>query len=183
MARPRRLDDDELLAQIVSVLEKRSELTPWSLADVAPAAGMSPAGLLKRFGSKTGLLRALTRRWIELIPQGPLPHGPEAEHELRQYVAREFGAHSAAGAVFALSEVLTELEDAELASLLAEGWDRQRRRLAQLLAAMRLPRLHDADAGGTMLLDALHGSLFRSAVDLGDTSPLTTLDTFLEMWK
>ncbi|WP_083389618.1 TetR family transcriptional regulator [Microbacterium hydrocarbonoxydans] len=44
-----------------------------SLQDVAPAAGIGPAGLIKRFGSKVGLLHALTRRWIQLIPHGPLP--------------------------------------------------------------------------------------------------------------
>jgi AcrR family transcriptional regulator len=183
MVRPRRVDDDELLARIVRALEQRADLTPWSLADIAPAAGIGPAGLIKRFGSKAGLLHTLTRRWIELIPQGPLPEGMEAAEELSEYVRREFGAGSAAGAVYALSEVLSELQDPELVALLAEGWRRQAAWLAELLAAMNLPRLFDAEAGGTLLLDALHGSLFRSAVSLGPASPLTTLDRFLEMWR
>lgn len=183
MVRPRRLTDDELLARIVGALEQRADLTPWSLQDVAPAAGIGPAGLIKRFGSKLGLLRALTRRWIELIPHGPLPEGREPEAELREYVSREFGADSAAGAVYALSEVLSELQEPELVALLAEGWRRQAARLAELLAGMDLPHLADAEAGGTLLLDALHGSLFRSAVKLGRTSPLATLEHFLEMWR
>jgi AcrR family transcriptional regulator len=183
MVRPRRLEDDEILARIVAALERRAELTPWSLHDVAPAAGIGPAGLIKRFGSKTGLLRALTRRWIDLIPHGPLPEGTEPEEELREYVSREFGADSAAGAVYALSEVLSELQDPELVALLAEGWGRQAARLGELLAGMDLPELADAEVGGTLLLDALHGSLFRSAVDLGRTSPLMTLERFLEMWR
>lgn len=183
MVRPRRLEDDELLARIVVALEQRADLTPWSLQDVAPAAGIGPAGLIKRFGSKRGILLALTRRWIELIPQGPLPDGTDPGVELREYVSREFGADSAAGAVFALSEVLSELHDPELVALLAEGWGRQAERLAEMLAEMDLPRLPDAEVGGTLLLDALHGSLFRSAVNLGRTTPLTTLEHFLEMWR
>ncbi|MFC7431823.1 MULTISPECIES: TetR/AcrR family transcriptional regulator [unclassified Agrococcus] len=183
MVRPRRLDDDELLARIVASLEERDELTPWSLADVAPAAGMSPAGLVKRFGSKAGLLRALTRRWIERIPQGPLASGEDPAAALTGYVGREFGAGSPAGAVYALSEVLGELQDPELAALLATGWGLQARRLAQLLAALDLPGLEDPAVGGMLLLDALHGSLFRAAVALDETSPLLTLERFLEMWR
>jgi AcrR family transcriptional regulator len=183
MVRPKRLEDDELLARIVEVLEQRAGLTPWSLQDVAPASGISPAGLIKRFGSKTGLLHALTRRWIELIPHGPLPEGREPGVELREYVSREFGAESAAGAVYALSEVLSELQNPDLVALLAQGWSRQAARFAELLAEMDLPNLADAEVGGTLLLDALHGSLFRSAVELGRTSPLITLEHFLEMWK
>lgn len=183
MVRPRRADDDALLARIVEALEQRAELTPWSLADIAPAAGIGPAGLIKRFGSKAGLLHALTRRWIELIPRGPLLDGVDPHAELAAYVAREFGADSAAGAVYALSEVLGELQDPELVTLLAQGWRLQAGRFALLLAAMELPRLTDPEAGGVLLLDALHGSLFRSAVELSDTSPLLTLERFLEMWR
>jgi AcrR family transcriptional regulator len=183
VARPRRLDDDELLARIVTALEQRTEMTMWSLADVAPAAGIGPAGLIKRFGSKAGLLHALTRRWIDLIPAGPLPVAADPEAELWSYVGREFGADTSAGAVFALSEVLGELHDPELVSLLAHGWGRQAAWLAVLLEAMQLPNLPDPQGGGVLLLDALHGSLFRSAVNLGPSSPLFTLKTFLETWK
>jgi AcrR family transcriptional regulator len=182
MVRPRALNDDELLARIVGALEQRTETSAWSLSDVAPAAGMSPAGLIKRFGSKSGLLRALTRRWVESIPQEAPVSGADARVALAEYVAAEFGAESAAGAVFALSEVLDELRDPELAELLAEGWSRQAHRLAVLLDAMDLPRLSDPEVGGLLLLDALHGALFRSAVGSGRASPLFTLDRFLEIW-
>lgn len=183
MVRPRRLQDDELLARIVTALEQRTERTPWSLADVAPAAGIGPAALIKRFGSKAGLLQALTRRWVDLIPDSDPIDGADARSQLRAYVAREFGAESAPGAIHALSEVVGELSDPALAELLAEGWARQARWLGRLLAGMGLPNLHDPVVGGEMLLDALHGSLFRSAVGLEQTSPLITLDRFLEMWK
>jgi len=85
--------------------------------------------------------------------------------------------------VFALSEVVGEFDDPELAALLADGWRRQAALLAGMLSALRLPRLGDADAAGLLLLDALHGSLFRSAVNLGPASSLHTLDRFLEIHR
>ncbi|UNK42598.1 hypothetical protein MNO14_00350 [Luteimonas sp. S4-F44] len=183
MVRPRRLSDDELLTRIVAFLEQRSELTPWSLSDVAPSAGIGPAGLIKRFGSKAGLQRALTQRWIELVPREPLADGDDPAAILAAYVGREFGANSTAGAVYALSEAMSDLQDPALAALLATGWTLQAQRIAYLLESMNLPRLNDPAAGGTMLLDALHGALFRSAVDLDQTAPLLTLERFLEMWR
>ncbi|WZH35598.1 MAG: TetR/AcrR family transcriptional regulator [Microbacterium enclense] len=183
MVRPRRFADEELLARIVTALEQRTELTPWTLAEVAPAAGISPAGLIKRFGSKAGLLQSLVQRWVERASKELLDVSDDAGWALAEYVGREFGASSAAGAVYALSEVLSELEDPALASLLAKGWTLQAQRITQLLQAMDLPRLHDPTVGGMLLLDALHGSLFRSAVGLDNTSPLITLERFLEMWK
>lgn len=183
MPRPRRLPDDELLTRIAASLEQRTEITPWSLADIASAAGIGPAGLIKRFGSKSGLLRALTERWIALIPRDSPTDGESPVAILEEYVAREFGASSVGGAIYALSEVLKELQDPELAALLARGWELQARRLGQLLEAMDLPRLKDSAVGGTLLLDALHGGLFRSAADPDQNWPLITLKRFTEMWK
>jgi hypothetical protein len=68
-------------------------------------------------------------------------------------------------------------------TLLAEGWGRQAAWLAVLLEAMELPSLADPKVGSVLLLDALHGSLFRSAVNPDPSSPLFTLETFLEIWK
>jgi AcrR family transcriptional regulator len=182
MARPRRADDDELLQRIVAALEQRTDTSAWTLSDVAPAAGISPAGLIKRFGSKTGLLRALTRRWVDSIPQR-LPEGADAAVVLEEYVSTQFGARSPDGALFALSEILGELGDPELTVLLAEGWRRQAGWLALLLGDLHLPRLADPESGATLLLDALHGTLFRAAVGSDRTSPRFTLDRFLEVWK
>lgn len=183
MVRPRRSGDAELLTRIVTALEQRESLTAWSLADVSPAAGIGPAGLIKRFGSKAGLLRALTLQWIDQIPSGPLPADIDPEAELRSYVRREFGSASPAGAIFALAEILDELQDEELTTLLAEGWSRQSQWLARLLESIETRGLSDPNACGLMLLDALHGALFRSAVRLEPSSPTFTLDTFLEIWK
>lgn len=182
MVRPRRLENEDLLARITAAVEARAETTAWSLADVAPAAGLSPAGLIKRFGSKTGLLRALTRRWVDGIPEKPAGVGDVLD-QLSSYVSREFGAGSPAGAVFAISEVTGELGDPELAALLAEGWQKQVDLLRRHLDEIPLRRLENSDSGALLLLDALHGSLFRAAANLTPSSPLHTLNTCLELWK
>ncbi|WP_439565543.1 TetR/AcrR family transcriptional regulator [Microcella sp.] len=181
MARPRTLSDDELLDRIDAALSTRADGGPWSLHDVAPAVGLSPAGLLKRFGSKDGLLHALARRWIARIPVAPLGDLP-AERELRAYVAEAFGAPSDAAAVYALGEVLGDLRSPTLTAALHEGWSAQVRYLEQLLEQLPLPRLRDPHGGAMLLLDALHGALFRHAAGLEPTPATDTLDRFLETW-
>src|SRR6266705_415794 len=55
--RPRETSDEEILAAAARVMQRRSpaELT---LADVAREAGVVPATLIQRFGTKRGLLRS-----------------------------------------------------------------------------------------------------------------------------
>lgn len=185
MARPRTLRDDELLDRIDAALSARmAQATSgsWSLHDVGPAVGMSPAGLLKRFGSKDGLLHALARRWIARIPTAPTGEQPPVD-ELRAYVAASFGAPSDAAAVYALGEVLGDLRSPTLTAALREGWAAQARYLEQLLRLLDLSRLHDAHQGALLLLDALHGSLFRHAAALEPTPATATLDRLLETWR
>lgn len=184
MARPRTLSDDELLDRIDAALSERQSHAvpgPWGLQDVAPAAGLSPAGLLKRFGSKNALLHALARRWIARIPTAPLGGRPPLE-ELRTYVADSFGTPSDAAAVYALGEVLGDLRSPTLTAALREGWAAQVHYLEQLLTLLALPRLHDPHLGALLLLDALHGALFRHAAGLEPTPATDTLDRFLEAW-
>ncbi|MBD7951925.1 MULTISPECIES: TetR/AcrR family transcriptional regulator [Oerskovia] len=180
MTRPRTVTDDDLLDRIDRALSNRSTAGPWTLHEVAPAAGISPAGLIKRFGSKADLLHALARRWTDLVPSAP--SGSRPADELRAYVSAEFGAPSAGAAIFALDELLTDLRTPESIALLREGWDKQTRYLEQLLTAMPLPRLADPRRGALLLLDALHGSLYRQGIDLDAAPPTDTLDQLLEAW-
>lgn len=184
MARPRTLSDDELLDRIDAALSARATAAasgPWGLHDVAPAVGLSPAGLLKRFGSKDALLHALARRWSARIPSEPLGERPPVD-ELRAYVAASFGAPSDAAAVYALGEVLGDLRSPTLTAALREGWAAQAHYLEQLLTLLALPRLQDPHLGALLLLDALHGALFRHAAGLEPTPATDTLDRFLEAW-
>lgn len=65
-ARPRSTSDEEILAGAARALARAgADLT---LADVAEESGVSPAGLVQRFGSKQGLLLALAERTASAVP-------------------------------------------------------------------------------------------------------------------
>lgn len=181
MSRPQRASDDELLDRIDAVITQRSSMDPWGLHDVAPAAGISPAGLIKRFGSKEGLLLALTRRWIDRIPD--MPAGTvDALTELREYIEENFAAPTSASAVFGLGELMRDLWSPTSAELLREGWRKQAHYFAVLLACLPLREDIDPRSASLALLDVLHGSLYRLAVDLHPNTPTQTLDALLKGW-
>jgi len=56
--RPRETSDEEILAATARVMQRRSP-TQLTLADVAKEAGVVPATLIQRFGTKRGLLLAV----------------------------------------------------------------------------------------------------------------------------
>lgn len=66
--RPRQTSDEEILAATARVMQRRSP-TQLTLADVAKEAGVVPATLIQRFGTKRGLLLALCRSAPASVPQ------------------------------------------------------------------------------------------------------------------
>ena len=66
--RPRETSDEHILAATGRVMQRRSP-TQLTLADVAKEAGVVPATLIQRFGTKRGLLLALCRTAPESVPQ------------------------------------------------------------------------------------------------------------------
>lgn len=181
MSRPPRSTDAELLDRIDAALSQRTSTEPWGLGDVAPAAGISAAGLIKRFGSKERLLHALTRRWIDTVPSAPVD--PEhALDELRAYGRANFATASSSAAITGLGELMRDLWSPEAVALLREGWDKQARYIESLLARLSLRADLDHRAAALTVLDALHGSLYRQAVSLDPTSPEETIDNLLKEW-
>ncbi|WEK62107.1 MAG: TetR family transcriptional regulator [Candidatus Microbacterium colombiense] len=181
MARPPRSSDAELLDRIVAALAQRTSTEPWKLDEIAPAAGISAAGLIKRFGSKERLLLALSRRWIDGIPRAPID--PErARDELHSYGHAHFATASSSAAIAGLGELMRDLWSPEAAELLREGWTRQAHYLESLLAHLSLRADVDLRAASLLMLDALHGSLYRQAVSLDPTSPESTIDTLVKGW-
>ena len=66
--RPRETSDEHLLAATARVMQHRSP-TQLTLADVAKEAGVVPATLIQRFGTKRGLLLAMCRTAPSAVPQ------------------------------------------------------------------------------------------------------------------
>lgn len=181
MVRPRRAQQDELIDRIAAALSAREQLQPWTLADIAPAAGLSPAGLIRRFGSRNGILEALSRRWIDSIPDGP-DDSVAAEEELRAWVAGRFAAGGPHAVAYGLVNLVDDLVDDRLRGLLAEGWAKEIRYLASLLGQLALAGLDEPARGAEVLFDALHGAMLRHAADLGSSDPSRLLDHLLEVW-
>jgi AcrR family transcriptional regulator len=66
--RPRQTSDAQILAATARVMQRRSP-TQLTLADVAKEAGVVPATLIQRFGTKRGLLLTLCRTAPSAVPQ------------------------------------------------------------------------------------------------------------------
>jgi len=66
--RPRETSDEELLAATARVMQRLSP-TQFTLAEVAHEAGVVPATLIQRFGTKRGLLLALCRTAPGAVPE------------------------------------------------------------------------------------------------------------------
>lgn len=181
MVRPRRDEQDVLLDRIAAALSCRTELQRWTLADVAPAAGLSPAGLVKRFGSRGGILRALSNRWIESIPDGPADPSA-AEEELRTWVAGRFAGEGPRGVAHGLLSLIDDMDDADLRDLLAQGWAKEIRYLTSLIAQLTLPNLRDPAAAAAVLFDALNGAMLRSAAQPDPFAATRTLEHLMEAW-
>jgi AcrR family transcriptional regulator len=66
--RPRETSDEEILAATARVMQRRSP-TQLTLADVAKEAGVVPATLIQRFGTKRGLLLTMCRTAPGAVPR------------------------------------------------------------------------------------------------------------------
>jgi AcrR family transcriptional regulator len=66
--RPRETSDEEILAATGRVMQRRSP-SQLTLADVAKEAGVVPATLIQRFGTKRGLLLAMCRTAPGTVPR------------------------------------------------------------------------------------------------------------------
>jgi AcrR family transcriptional regulator len=182
MARPRRDAQEVLLERIATALGRRRSMAPWTLAEISPDAGLSPAGLVKRFGSRQGILLALSGRWIEAIPVAA-GGGSSAGAELRRWIARRFAAHGPEQVAQGLVNLLDDLADDQLRALLGKGWAKEIRYLSSLLASMDLPRLGDPDRAAALLFDALNGAMLRCATESEALLVRDTLDGLMEVWK
>lgn len=180
MARPRQNSDEELLHRIEAALSRRTSLKRWSLADVAAEIGVAPATLVKRFGSRHGLLVALTRRWVDSTP-AELPADVPPRQAVLRWVEDSFAVPSDRRAAVANLQLLVEdLADPVLAGLVGDGWTRQIDLLARALAADPASSQGDTRQLAVLILDVLNGAQLRAAA--GErTAPRQAVERLLEV--
>jgi AcrR family transcriptional regulator len=185
MARPQLLTDDEILDRVASGLSSPS----WSLNDAAGHAGVHPATLIKRFGSRHGVLTALSRRWIGQLPDGPTGHGGLVE--LLAWVEQvTITPRDRDSAVAGIAMLMEDLKDAELSRLLAIGWGKQATYLAALVAQARtagdLRRVPAPEVAAQLLLDVQLGATVRAAAHASPRAAVdrhALLTVLIEGWR
>ena len=162
----------------------------WSLADVAAVAGVTPAALVKRFGSRQGLLVGLVTSWVEHLPVYAAEQVDDPVEHVRGWVADWAASTSEPRtAVGHLTLLLDEVVDTQARALLAEG---RRRQAAYLQAALDDGRRRgllatSAPAGVVELwLDLLAGATIACAIDHSDqpaARALAFIDTSIDTWR
>lgn len=180
------MSDAQILERVASVLGDSG--STWSLGSAAAAAGLHSATLIKRFGSRHGLLIALSRRWVESIPIGPTRN--DCYRELLGWIdSLSTHGSSQAQLLARLDMVIEDLRDPELRDLLHQGWQQNVRYLSALIdGAQRngqIPTATPAFLVARLLLDSAHGSLLRAAVTPSPTEvdPAQTVRNLLEAIK
>ena len=182
--RPRSHSDDELLTKIESALSARPARGQWTLAEVGADVGVHAATLVKRFGSRKGLLLALSRRWIQAMPVTAQTADPV--RELLTWADNTFSqAADREAALAGMDFLMRDLADDELAGCLQEGWQRQAGYVSDLLRKAALQNAPAADRAGELIVDALNGALLRGSTHPDPRtapSPRTIITTLLETW-
>lgn len=188
MARPKRDPDTVLIDAAAAVITERGSAA-WSLADVAILVGLSPAALIKRFGSKRGLLLAVVRSWVDSIPESADDAGRDPLAELESLVGELFaGLDDVADPVGHLSLLLAEIADPDVRPLVHEGWRRQERLVASLVDQARASGALGAapDDAGAMIFALVQGNALRWSVRPEGSLPerqRRMVRTLLEGWK
>lgn len=183
VARPRRSTDAEILERIS--LAVGSSDSGWTLAGAAAAAGLHPATLIKRFGSREGVLLALSRRWVDAVPSGPAGEDPYAE--LMAWAASlSVRGVTSAGVLARIDMLAEDLRNRALRDLLHLGWQRQLDHLTVLVAAAvdrgSLQATAPPRLVARLLMDTASGALLRAAVapDPTEADPCTAVHELLE---
>lgn len=181
MARPRTSTDEEILDRIALAVSDSA----WTLAGAAEAAGLHPSTLIKRFGSREGVLLALSRRWVDSVPSGPASSDPHAE--LMSWAASlSVRGITSAGVLARIDMLAEDLRNEELRGLLHLGWQRQLDHLTLLVdAAVDRGDLRvtvPARLVARLLMDTASGALLRAAVapDPAEADPCTAVHDLLE---
>ncbi|MET0237127.1 MAG: TetR/AcrR family transcriptional regulator [Kibdelosporangium sp.] len=144
MARPRSISDDRLLTALATVI---NALGPgFTVADVAAEAGVSVGTVSQRFGSKHGLLKALSTRALQQVRDQV-----RAAPDIRAAILDVYrGLDDPATAANNLAQLATDLADPELRALLGEFYEVLAAELARH-GSPQLARILASLANGTAI--------------------------------
>jgi len=134
VARPVKIDDDELLAAASEVMLTEGP-SGFTLAKTAARAGVSAATLVKRFGSKQQLFVRLSQHWVDsqdsaLSAAAAPQDSPLARLRavaLHPYHDLDHPEHAA----MQLAALAVDLQHDRMRDLLHRGWGHARRHLAR----------------------------------------------------
>ncbi|HZE31275.1 MAG TPA: TetR family transcriptional regulator C-terminal domain-containing protein [Actinoallomurus sp.] len=161
MARPRHITDERLLTAAGRVV---SRLGPgFTLADVASEAQVAVGTVAQRFGSKHGLLVAMTRTAIDGMRgqmRGSVPDAGGADAVVRVLVAAYAPLDDSATAANNLAQLAADLADDELRGLMAEFYAVMEAEVAALIrgAAGGLPGAPPAPVAARILTAVADGT-------------------------
>ncbi|MGM1063554.1 TetR/AcrR family transcriptional regulator [Saccharothrix sp. Mg75] len=158
MARPKTITDERLVTAVGEVIGLKGP--GFTLADVAARAGVSVGTVAQRFGSKSGLLQALTRQTSErnadrmrAAAEGLAPlDGLRAA--LLTWPA---GMGDPAEAQNHLAQLGVDLVDPELRALLADLYEVTGRTVLELVRRVDLPRGPGPERAARVLTALVYG--------------------------
>ncbi|KRF34437.1 TetR/AcrR family transcriptional regulator [Nocardioides sp. Soil805] len=189
MARPRTVSDDDFVRAAATVAARRSDGS-WSLTEVASEVGVTPAAVVKRFGSKRGLLVAVATKWVRDLPEYAPASVDDPLGHVREWASEWLAATGEPDrTVGHLTLLLDEIVDDDTRSLLGRGRQSQ---AAYLRSALR-----DAHNRGQLLeeppedtaerwLDVLAGAVIASAIERTEQAArraLASIDNDMNRWR
>jgi AcrR family transcriptional regulator len=162
VARPRSISDERLLSALGTVISTRGP--GFTVADVAAEAGVSVGTVAQRFGSKHGLLKALSLQGLQQVRDQV-----RAAPDIRTAILDVYrGLDDPATAANNLGQLATDLADLELRALLGEFYAVLEAELA-VHGSPQLARILAALANGTAItwsVDPRGSLLDRLAEDI-----------------
>lgn len=202
VARPRTITDERLLTATAAVIERVGP--GFTLAQVAGEAGVAVGSVAQRFGSKAGLLRALSEagsvqaveRMRSAADAAESAESAVAAALLAVFAQLDAAGDSAAGnsrVVNHLAQLGTDLADAELRGLLGLHYAALREELSRLLRAAARDGWSgpDPDVAARVLLAAVNGAALDWSLRSGDTAAgravlsewlAETIDVIMKGW-
>ncbi|CRK60621.1 Transcriptional regulator, TetR family [Alloactinosynnema sp. L-07] len=161
MARPKTITDQRLLDAAGEIIGRNGP--GFTLAQVAAEAQVSVGTVAQRFGSKAGLLRALTTHWTGRVAldmrAAAEAHESPVDGLRAAAVVTHLGLGDAETAANHLGQLGVDLVDPVLRGLLGEHYAAMEGELrrAVVAAASDLPRAPDAVRAARVLLAVVNG--------------------------